>query len=87
MHLHPIYIECVTKILDKSPALLCNRKEQVILTRLKIGHTKLIHSYLTIKNEPNKCSDCSCILPVDHPCNCSNVFQYKIKFGLPTDFK
>lgn len=79
MHLHPIYIEYVTKILDKSPALLWNRKEQVILTKLKIRHTKLINSYLITKNEPNKCSDCTCILPVDHPFNCSTFPKYKIK--------
>ncbi|KAJ4435440.1 hypothetical protein ANN_18055 [Periplaneta americana] len=38
-----------------------NRKDQVLLSRLRIGHTKLTHSYLISRNEPSTCETCHCL--------------------------
>ena len=42
------------------------RKEQVVLTRLRIGHTRLTHSYLMKNEEPPRCSFCKVRLTVQH---------------------
>ena len=43
-----------------------NRKEEVILTRLHIGHTKLTHSYLLLGEEQPECIPCQSPLTVKH---------------------
>ena len=43
-----------------------NRKEEVVLTRLHIGHTKLTHSYLLQGEEQPECIPCQTPLTVKH---------------------
>ena len=43
-----------------------NRKEEVVLTRLHIGHTKLTHSYLLQGEEQPECIPCQTPLTVEH---------------------
>ena len=43
-----------------------SRKEQVILNRLLIGHTHLIHYYLLNKEQPPNCNYCKSLLTVEH---------------------
>ena len=50
---------------DKDPAKL-NRKEEVVLTRLHIGHTRLTHSYLLRGEDQPKCIPCQTPLTVRH---------------------
>lgn len=40
------------------------RREEVVLTRLRIGHTKLTHSYLMAKHPPTLCDTCGTELSV-----------------------
>jgi len=35
-----------------------NRNEEVLLTRLRIGHTRFTHDYLMNKGEQTKCATC-----------------------------
>ena len=42
------------------------RKEQVVLCRIRIGHTRLTHSYLMKNEEPPRCSFCKVRLTVQH---------------------
>ena len=42
------------------------RKEQVVLSRIRIGHTRLTHSYLMKNEEPPRCSFCKVRLTVQH---------------------
>lgn len=42
------------------------RREEVILTRLRIGHTRTTHGYLISKDEPPKCPYCRVQLSVQH---------------------
>ncbi|KOC61417.1 hypothetical protein WH47_06584, partial [Habropoda laboriosa] len=42
------------------------RKDQVKLTRIRIGHTNWSHSHLIIKKEPNNCDICGIQNSIDH---------------------
>lgn len=42
------------------------RRNQVILTRLRIGHTRLTHEYLMTRQEPPICEICNARLTVTH---------------------
>lgn len=48
------------------PTSKLNRRDQVITTRLRIGHTKLTHSYLLNKTDPPKCDRCDQLLTINH---------------------
>ncbi|XP_055605548.1 uncharacterized protein LOC129753729 [Uranotaenia lowii] len=43
-----------------------NPRERTVITRLRIGHTRLTHSYLLDKEDPPECPSCNCILSVRH---------------------
>jgi len=43
-----------------------NRKDQVLVNRLMIGHTRLTHSHLLSKEPPPMCTYCSTLLTVEH---------------------
>ena len=43
-----------------------NRKEDVILTRLKIGHTRITHKHYILNEEQPVCIACDCPLTVKH---------------------
>lgn len=53
-------------ISERNRIRLENRKVQVTLTRMRIGHTYSTHSYLTTKNEPEKCDACKVSLSIKH---------------------
>lgn len=60
-----------------------NRREDVILTRLRIGHTQLTHSYLLEKADPPKCTKCNQALTVKHIIvNCPGYNDTREKIGL-----
>ncbi|GBM46239.1 RNA-directed DNA polymerase from mobile element jockey [Araneus ventricosus] len=43
-----------------------NRKQSVVLNRLRIGHTRLTHKFLLLSEPPPTCARCQCILSVKH---------------------
>ena len=43
-----------------------SRREQTIITRLRIGHTRLTHSYLMSRDNQPECAACKCQLTVKH---------------------
>ena len=43
-----------------------NRREEVILCRLRLGHTRLTHSYLIDHSRESECEHCQCPLSVQH---------------------
>ena len=43
-----------------------NRREETILARLRIGHSRLTHSYLLLGEPPPHCDDCVVPLTVEH---------------------
>ena len=42
------------------------RKDQIIYNRLRIGHTRLTHSYLIEHTDPPKCTNCNQLLSIKH---------------------
>lgn len=42
------------------------RREEVVLTRLRIGHTLLTHGYLMTRDIPPRCPQCDVIITVQH---------------------
>lgn len=82
-----LFVLCNLFLLRIIRSLLLNRKGQVIVIKLRIGHDKLTCSRLIIKNEPKKCNRYNFILSVDYRLNRSNVSQQKIKFALSNEIQ
>lgn len=45
---------------------LPTRRDEVVLTRLRLGHTRLTHSHLFTHDPPPDCPTCHCPLTVSH---------------------
>ena len=52
--------------LGPRPSYGLKRSEEVILSRLRIGHTALTHKHLLEKDEAPCCVPCNCVLTVKH---------------------
>ncbi|KAI5734607.1 hypothetical protein M8J77_008693 [Diaphorina citri] len=48
------------------PSFNMSRRDQVSITRLRIGHTNLTHVYLMKREPPPECEVCSCRITVKH---------------------
>ncbi|KAL1448661.1 hypothetical protein WDU94_006616, partial [Cyamophila willieti] len=60
-----------------------NKVEEIILARLRVGHTKITHSYL-IKKEPRpSCHYCNVFLTVEHIFQCRKFRRFRNKLSLP----
>lgn len=53
-------------IFEKNPVLHFKKKEQVVLTRLRIGHTNMAHLFLMKRETPPECENCEARLTVEH---------------------
>ena len=49
-----------------APAFRKQRREEIVLARLRIGHTYLTHSYLLRGEPPPECTSCQTQLTVSH---------------------
>uniref|UniRef100_A0A8D8W0E2 Uncharacterized protein n=1 Tax=Cacopsylla melanoneura TaxID=428564 RepID=A0A8D8W0E2_9HEMI len=49
-----------------NPPYELSRKDQVSITRIRIGHTNLTHCHLMKKENPPVCSRCACRITVKH---------------------
>ena len=64
---------------DKPHTSLCRRDETVI-TRLRIGHSRMTHSYLLSRESQPVCDHCKCHLTVKHmllECSSTAVIRHK----------
>ena len=43
-----------------------SRREETVLSRLSIGHSRLTHSYLLTRDDPPECVPCQCPLTIKH---------------------
>ena len=73
-------------LFDQNPAINFSRKEQSVLTRIRIGHTNLSHIHLINKDEPNKCIKCQAVFTTDHLFQCPALQNIRISLNL-TDNK
>lgn len=60
-------------------AHLLPKKEEVIITRLRLGHTRLTHEFLISKEARNKCV-CTEDLTVEHIFRCANLANVRYRF-------
>lgn len=44
----------------------CGRRNEIVINRIRLGHTRLTHSYLLTKTEPPTCDTCQKPLTVSH---------------------
>lgn len=59
------------------------RAEEKILTRLRIGHSRLTHKYLMERTDPPICDSCSVQITVEHIlCHCFKFIRQRQKFNL-----
>ncbi|KAE9533356.1 hypothetical protein AGLY_009259 [Aphis glycines] len=52
-----------------------NRKEEIIINRLRIGHTRVTHDYLMKKTEPPLCRSCNLPNSVKHILTHCQIFS------------
>lgn len=70
------------------PPLEMSRSEQVMINRLRIGHSHITHSFLMSGDPPNECTNCNTRLTIKHILiDCSlytqNRLSHNIKRTLP----
>uniref|UniRef100_A0A1Y1M452 Reverse transcriptase domain-containing protein n=2 Tax=Photinus pyralis TaxID=7054 RepID=A0A1Y1M452_PHOPY len=59
------------------------RKDQIAITRLRIGHTRLTHSHLLLGKRNKKCAQCGETLTVQHIMNdCIKLDTYRHKYNI-----
>ena len=69
---------------DPSPTMFLPRKEQVIINRLRIGHTNITHIHLITKNEASFCNTCYTHLSVKHILtDCLLYQEHRLKNQIP----
>ncbi|MDA3086478.1 reverse transcriptase domain-containing protein, partial [Campylobacter sp. CS_ED1] len=59
-------LHCIKPILGKPTENLSYRKDQVVITRCRIGHTRITHSHLLKREGRPMCNACKCPLTVKH---------------------
>ena len=58
-----------------------HRRKEVVLARLRIGHTLLTHGYLMEKGNAPICSNCQQNMSIEHLFNCRGILDKRKKFG------
>lgn len=75
-------------LLTDYPPKLNNRKNQVVLSRIRIGHTNLTHIHLITKDPQNKCPACDQPASIEHIFkNCRNLQNQRRLAGIKPIFK
>ena len=65
-----------------------SRKDDVVLTRLKIGHTKMTHKHLFLREEAPICEACNLPLTVEHILiKCTDLNDVRMRFYRYTNMK
>ena len=61
-----------------------SRREEILITRLRMGHTKLTHTHLISHLFPPDCPKCHCEhVTVDHLFTCPSLTHIRTIHGLP----
>ena len=64
--LFPFSIYDINPVLGKNSIYRSFRREEVVLTRLRIGHTRLAHSYLLKRGDQPFCISCNETFTMKH---------------------
>lgn len=80
--------ECKNTIIPYREVFTGNRRDDIVLTRLRIGHTHLTHAYILDKTDPPKCSKCNQVLTIKHIIvNCPGYDAERRKIGLQPNIR
>ena len=63
---HTSKLYSIQNKVNKPCNVILKREDEVIISRLRIGHSKLTHSYLINKEQQPECISCNCPLSVYH---------------------
>ncbi|CAD6245374.1 GSCOCG00013671001-RA-CDS, partial [Cotesia congregata] len=75
-------------ITENFPQFYLSRIDQVVLSRLRIGHTKMTHSHIMTKEPSPQCQRCGEILTIKHILiECNNYNPERRKTKLPNNMK
>ena len=67
---------------QSQPVIRNGRQQEVVLTCLRIGHTRITHSYLLKRDEQQHCFGCDAFFTVRHILlECSDFSHIKNKFS------
>ena len=65
-----------------------NRRFEKILTRLRVGHTRLTHKFLLEGSRPPVCDECHVLLTVEHILvECTKFRAARLRYGLQSNIK
>jgi kelch-like protein 2/3 len=71
-----------------SITMLAKRRDDIVLTRARIGHTYLTHAYLLRGEQIPQCVPCNCVLTVKHILiNCIDYAHIRQNFYDVPDLK
>lgn len=76
------HLRKIQKTVGKQLPLPEDRKSQVILSRLRLGHTKLTHSWILQRTPQPSCDFCNEIMTVEHLTTCHVLTPLRIQLGL-----
>lgn len=81
---HPNKLLLIRKdIYTNQPIHMTNRRDQVSLTRLRIGHSRLTHEHIFTKDQPPNCDVCKIPLTINHVMLECAIFQdHRQKFQI-----
>lgn len=69
------YFRHTESFFKKNIAFKLARRDQVIISRIKIAHTNISHIYLMIKEDPPLCNNCNINLSIDHLIIDCNIYD------------
>ena len=80
-HPHNRLYSIQPKLEVRNPSSRISRKEEVLMARLLIRHTRMTHSFLLTKEVQRKCQACKTLLSVKHILiECPEIAIHKEKF-------
>jgi len=63
-----------------------SRREEVLLCRLRIGHSRLTHGYLLRGLDPPHCNHCNVVLSIRHMfLDCRGYNHLRQRYNIPND--
>jgi polyribonucleotide nucleotidyltransferase len=56
----------INPVVNKTQNVILKRRDEIVITSCRIGHSWITHSFLSQREEPPKCVFCQCPLTVKH---------------------
>lgn len=80
------HLKAIKPSVAKHLPTLSKRIDQVKITRLRIGHTHLTHSYHMSSKEQPTCEECQCTLTIEHLLvQCPKYAECRVTSGIQTN--